>query len=94
MSYIMERPERSPNTVIRIAKNGETVLDANGYPEGKVAIEAYKQPDHMDRLPQSLRVRSGHGGSHTFLTHEFVSSIAEDRHPSALLSKTGSCSLK
>jgi predicted dehydrogenase len=82
MSYIMERPERSPNTVIRIAKNGETVLDANGYPEGKVSIEAYKQPDHWDRLPAPLRVRSGHGGSHTFLTHEFIRAIVEDRHPS------------
>ena len=36
----------------------------------------------MERLPESLRVRSGHGGSHTFLTHEFVSAIAGDRHPS------------
>jgi len=28
-----------------------------------------------------LRVASGHGGSHTFLTHEFISAIVEDRHP-------------
>lgn len=81
MSYLMARPERSPNTVIRISKNGETVLDANGYPEGKVAMEAYAQPNHWERLPEPLRVRTGHGGSHAFLTHEFVSAIREDRHP-------------
>jgi len=28
-----------------------------------------------------LRVESGHGGSHTFITHEFISAIVEDRHP-------------
>ena len=67
LSYIMARPERSPNTVIQISKNGKTVIDSNGYPEGDVKIEAYKQPDHMERLPESLRVRSGHGGLHTFI---------------------------
>jgi predicted dehydrogenase len=81
LSYIMERPERSPNTVIRISKNGETVLDSNGYPEGKVTIEAFQQPNYMERLPEPMRVKSGHGGSHTFLTHEFISAIVEDRHP-------------
>jgi predicted dehydrogenase len=82
LSYIMERPERSPNTVIRISKAGETVLDSNGYPEGKVSIEAFQQPNYLERLPQSMRVKTGHGGSHTFLTHEFISAIVEDRHPS------------
>jgi predicted dehydrogenase len=82
LSYLMARPERSPNTVIRIAKDGKTVLDANGYPEGDVSIEAYNQPDHFEKLPEPLRVKTGHGNSHTFLTHEFISAIIEDRHPS------------
>ena len=82
MSYIMERPERSPNTVVRIEQGGQTVLDENGYPQGKVNIQAYKQPNHWERLPEPLRIPSGHGGSHTFITHEFVSAIQEDRHPS------------
>jgi len=30
---------------------------------------------------QDARVYGGHGGSHAFLVHEFVSSIAEDRQP-------------
>jgi hypothetical protein len=81
MSYIMQRPEGSPNTVVTISKDGQTVIDANGYPEGKVDIKPFQQPNHFDKLPEPLRVRSGHGGSHTFITHEFVSAIAEDRTP-------------
>ena len=38
-------------------------------------------PHYFERLPESLRQTSGHGGSHTFLTHEFVSALVEDREP-------------
>jgi predicted dehydrogenase len=81
MTYIMARPEHSPNTVVSISKDGKTVLDANGYPQGAVKIEAYTQPNHFEKLPEPLRVPSGHGGSHTFITHEFVSAIAGRRTP-------------
>ncbi len=82
LSYIMERPEGSPNTVVRISQEGKTVIDANGYPQGEVKSEAYAQPDHFETLPEPMRVKTGHGNSHTFLTHEFVQAIREDRHPS------------
>lgn len=81
MSYVMARPEGSPNTVFEISKDGKTVIDANGYPEGKLTRTSFAQPDYMDRLPAAMRVKSGHGGSHTFLTNEFVNAILEDRHP-------------
>jgi predicted dehydrogenase len=81
LSYLMARPEGSPNTVIRIGKPGEMGLDSAGYPVGKVEIEAFRQPDHFERLPEPMRVKTGHGNSHTFLTHEFVRAIVEDRHP-------------
>jgi predicted dehydrogenase len=81
MSYIMMRPEKSPNTVIQIGQDGKTTLDSDGYPQGKVSIEAYSQPNHQERLPEPLRVKSSHGGAPTFITHEFVSAILEDRHP-------------
>ncbi|MBI3735882.1 Gfo/Idh/MocA family oxidoreductase [Candidatus Sumerlaeota bacterium] len=32
-------------------------------------------------LPEPLRVDSGHGGSHTFLTHEFIESLVQSRRP-------------
>mgnify|MGYP000583809205 FL=1 len=81
MSYLMARPEGSPNTVIRIGKQGRMGLDSAGYPVGEVEIEAFRQPDHFERLPEPMRVKTGHGNSHTFLTHEFVRAIIEERHP-------------
>jgi predicted dehydrogenase len=81
MSFIMARPEGSPNTVCKISVNGETVLDSNGYPQGKVSVEPFQVPNHHEKLPPPLRIASGHGGSHTFITHEFISAIVEDRHP-------------
>lgn len=65
LSYVMGRPEGSPNTVFQGEKR-----------------EARQEPDYFDTLPESLRVRTGHGNSHTFITHEFVRSIVEQRHPS------------
>jgi len=50
-----------------------------GYADEK--MEAFRPPNYWDRLPDSLRAPSGHGGSHTFLTHEFVSAIKEKRRP-------------
>lgn len=81
MSYIMERPEGSPNTVVTIGKDGKVTLDDNGYPQGETKQEAFKQPKHWEKLPFELRRDSGHGGSHTFITHEFVSALVEDRTP-------------
>jgi predicted dehydrogenase len=81
MSFIMKRPEGSSDTVISISKDGKTIIDADGYPEGKVKIEAFQAPNHFELLPPSLRVPGGHGDSTLFLTHEFISSILEDRRP-------------
>lgn len=41
------------------------------------------QPLHWktDMLPEPLRHNSGHGGSHTFITHEFVRALVEERAP-------------
>jgi len=44
-------------------------------------MEPQRPPDYRERLPEPLRVGSGHGGSHTFLTHEFVSALQEKRRP-------------
>ena len=81
LSYIMARPEKSPNTVVQISKDGKTLIDANGYPESNVSIEAHALPNYFERLPEPMRVKTGHGNSHTFLTHEFVRAIVEDRTP-------------
>jgi predicted dehydrogenase len=51
------------------------VMNGPGAPDWK------ETPDVSTRLPEALRVPSGHGGSHVFLTHEFVSALLEDREP-------------
>ena len=38
-------------------------------------------PTFWERLPAPMRVKTGHGGSHTFLTHEFIAALVEDREP-------------
>ncbi len=76
MSYIMERPEGSPNTLVT---QQEKPGSRYGLYQGDIKSEAYAQPNHMEKLPESLRIKSGHGGSHTFITHEFISAIVEDR---------------
>jgi predicted dehydrogenase len=43
--------------------------------------DATTHPDYLDRLPEPLRVKSGHGNSHTFLTHEFIMALIEEREP-------------
>lgn len=81
MSYIMERPDGSPNIVYSIREGKEVKLDANGYPEGDVKREQFEQPNHWDKLPEPLRIGSGHGGSHTHITHEFISALVDGRAP-------------
>ena len=48
---------------------------------GPKAPEWKDIPDVSSRLPEALRIPSAHGGSHVFLTHEFVTAVLEDREP-------------
>jgi len=38
-------------------------------------------PDYLALLPEPMRVTSGHGNSHPFLTHEFIAALVENRPP-------------
>jgi predicted dehydrogenase len=76
MSYIMERPEGSPNTIVE-----QKDAPPFGIYTGAVESRVVAQDNFFERLPESLRIKSGHGNSHTFITHEFVRAIMEDRHP-------------
>jgi predicted dehydrogenase len=78
MSYFMPRPEGGPGILARREKGTVT---KNTYQESNVVMEPYVQPNHWELLPEPLRHESGHGGSHTFITHEFVMSITEKRVP-------------
>lgn len=50
---------------------------------GATALEQYDQPMwwQTDMLPEPLRHDSDHGGSHTFLTHEFIDALINERRP-------------
>jgi predicted dehydrogenase len=51
--------------------------DAVRMPEG--VARAF--PNYMTALPPAMRHDTGHGGSHPFLTHEFVMALVEERAP-------------
>ena len=38
-------------------------------------------PDYFPLLPEAMRVATGHGNSHGFLTHEFIAALVENRPP-------------
>jgi len=38
-------------------------------------------PNYWHRVPRAMRRDSGHGASHPFLTHEFITALVEDREP-------------
>jgi len=42
-------------------------------------------PNYTERLPKPMRVGSGHGGSHTYLTHEFIAALIAEREPAVSL---------
>lgn len=78
MSYYMHRPDGTPGT---LAKREEGTISKNNYSEAKVKMTPFEHPDYYELLPKPLRHSSGHGGSHTFLTHEFVSAVIKKRQP-------------
>ncbi len=49
--------------------------------QGKGAPTWSRLPNFYHMLPKAMRHSSGHGGSHTFLTHEFIAALVEDREP-------------
>jgi predicted dehydrogenase len=57
--------------------------DDAGFVKSVPKLEDYEQPQwwSTDMLPEPLRHNSGHHGSHTFLTHEFIDALINDRQP-------------
>lgn len=58
-------------------------LDDAGFQRGHQDIVPFDVPNwwNTDLLPESLRFDSGHGGSHNFLTHEFIDALTHGRQP-------------
>ena len=67
-----------------IVRPGETTeKDDAGFVRKLPAFEQYQQPQwwQTEMLPEPLRHESGHDGSHTFLTHEFIDALRHERAP-------------
>ncbi len=57
--------------------------DDAGFRHSASRLEKYDQPKwwKTGMLPEPMRHNTGHGGSHTFLTHEFIDALTHDRKP-------------
>lgn len=57
--------------------------DDAGFTHAHNVAEVYEVPKwwQTSMLPEPLRHDSGHEGSHTFITHEFIDAIVNDREP-------------
>jgi len=63
--------------------SGQTEKDSGGFVRQLARFENTKQPKwwNTDMLPAGLHHDSYHDGSHTFLTHEFITALIENRRP-------------
>lgn len=82
MSFYCGHPNGIGPVIVRSAE-GRKEKDDAGFVRDLPAREQYQQPEwwQTDMLPEPLRHNSGHHGSHTFLTHEFVDALTHDRRP-------------
>lgn len=81
MSFYAPHPNGLGPVIVR---SGEQIeKDDAGFERKAPAFEPYQQPEwwKTDLLPEPLRHNSGHEGSHTFLTNEFVEAVAHQRKP-------------
>lgn len=80
MSYYMGYKNEPVHTV---RAGDKLIKDDGGFTVAQPEQKTYDQEMwwKTDALPEAMRHDSGHGGSHTFITHEFISSILEDREP-------------
>ncbi len=81
MSFYAPHPNGIGSVIVRSGDLKET--DDAGFERTQQRFEHYDQPEwwKTDRLPEPLRHNSGHEGSHTFLTHEFIDALTHDRRP-------------
>jgi predicted dehydrogenase len=81
MSFFYDHPNGMGPAIVRwTTRKGK---DSGGFVRQESVLERYEEPKWWatEMLPASLRHDSGHQGSHTFLTNEFVSSVLDARKP-------------
>ncbi len=82
MSFYDAHPNGIGPIIIRSDKYRKEKDDA-GFVRHLPEREEYNQTQwwQIDMLPEPLRYNSGHGGSHNFLTHEFIDALTHNRRP-------------
>jgi tRNA G37 N-methylase TrmD len=82
MSFYCDDPRGLPPVFVR-STEGRKEKDDAGFVRDLPEMERYEQPQwwKTDMLPEPLRHNSGHHGSHTFLTHEFIDALTHNRRP-------------
>lgn len=81
MSFFDPNPNGLGAIIVRTGEQAEK--DDAGFERKLSPFEQYPLPEYWktDMLPEPLRHDSGHNGSHTFLTHEFIDALVHDRQP-------------
>jgi predicted dehydrogenase len=81
MSFYSSHPNGLGPIIVRSGEQLEK--DDAGFQRKASEFEKYQQVEwwKTELLPEPLRHSSGHEGSHTFLTHEFVDAIVHGRRP-------------
>ena len=81
MSFYSAHPNGLGPVIVRSVK--QTEKDDAGFERALPDFEQYASVEwwKTDLLPEPLRHDSGHEGSHTFFTHEFVDALTHDRDP-------------
>jgi predicted dehydrogenase len=81
MSFYGPTPNGLGPVIVR--RDVQTEKDDGGFVRSLPKLETYEQTQHWktEALPEPLRHPSGHDGSHTFITHEFIDSIVKQRQP-------------
>jgi predicted dehydrogenase len=81
MSFYSAHPNGLGPVIVRSGE--QTEKDDAGFTRNLPKFEKYDVPKwwNTDLLPKPLRHNSGHEGSHTFLTHEFISALTQNRRP-------------
>lgn len=81
MSFFEPDPNGLGPIIVRSGDQKEK--DDAGFERQLAAFEQYQQPHwwQTEMLPEPLRIDSGHDGSHTFLTHEFIDALTSGRAP-------------
>lgn len=81
MSFYSSHNWGQPHLIVH---SGEVMKrDDAGFEYKGSTVEEYDQPKWWatDMLPEPLRHNSGHDGSHTFITHEFIDAVINNRQP-------------